>query len=192
MKRAISFYLRAVAGVERIGFWALPLAARFVFLAVLAPYFWASAATKFESFPLILSAGAYGQIFPHAFDAVFFDATALALPYKIVAFFGTWAEIILPLAIIIGLFTRGAAAGMIGFILVQSVTDVWGHGIDAGTIGAWFDRESGALIMDQRALWIVLLLIFVLRGAGAVSLDHLIKKRRSSSDDVNRVWADAT
>ncbi len=178
MNRVINLYLRTIAGVDRIGLWALPLAARFVFLAVLAPYFWASAATKFESFPFNLSAGAYGQIFPHAFDAVFFDATQLALPYKMIAFFGTWAEIILPLSIIVGLFTRGAALGMIGFVLVQSLTDIWGHGIDTGTIGAWFDRESGALILDQRALWIVLLLILVLRGGGAVSLDHLIAHHR--------------
>ena len=180
MIRIINLYVQAVAALDRIGLWALPFAARFVFLAVLAPYFWASAVTKFESFPFVLSAGAYGQIFPHAFDAVFFDATQLALPYKIIAFFGTWAEIILPLAIILGLFTRGTAVGMIGFIVVQSLTDIWGHGIDAGTIGAWFDRESGALIMDQRALWVVLLMILVLRGAGAISLDHVILNRRKA------------
>lgn len=181
MIKVTNVYIRLVACLDRLGLWALPLVARFVVLAVLAPYFWASAATKFEVFPFVFSASAYGQIFPHAFDAVFFDATQLALPYKIIAFLGTWAEILLPLAIILGLFTRAAALGMIGFIVVQSATDIWGHGIDAGTIGAWFDRESGALIMDQRALWIVLLLILVMRGAGAGSLDHVIAKRQKLS-----------
>lgn len=181
MKRIVDLYLRVATGLDSIGVWALPLAARFIFLAVLAPYFWASAATKFENFPFVLSAGAYGQIFPHAFDAVFFDATQLALPYKIIAALGTWAEIILPLAIIMGIFTRGAALGMIGFILVQSATDIWGHGVDAGTIGAWFDRDSGALILDQRAFWALLLLILVLRGAGAVSLDRGITKRLTAA-----------
>ena len=177
MTKLFNLYGRAIASLDKWGVWALPLAARFVFLAVLASYFWASALTKFESFPFSLSAGAYRQIFPRAFDAVFFDASQLALPYKIVAFFGTWAEINLPLAIVLGLATRLAAIGMIGFVVVQSLTDIWGHGIDAGTIGAWFDRDSAALILDQRALWVVLLLILVMRGAGAVSLDQLIGKR---------------
>lgn len=181
MTKIFDLYLRVVAGLDRIGLWALPLAARFVFLAVLAPYFWASAATKFESFPFILSAGAYGQIFPRAFDAVFFDATQLALPYKMIAFLGTWAEIILPLAIILGLCTRVAAVGMIGFVVVQSLTDIWGHGIDLGTIGAWFDQESGALILDQRAFWVCTLMILVFRGAGTISADHLIGNRRKSA-----------
>ena len=178
MTKIFDLYGRASAGLDHLGLWALPLAARFVFLAVLAAYFWASAATKFESFPFTLSAGAYGQIFPRAFDAVFFDATQLALPYKIIAFFGTWAEIILPLAIILGVATRLAALGMIGFIFVQSLTDIWGHGLDAGTIGAWFDRDSASVILDQRALWVVILLILVLRGAGAWSVDHWILQRK--------------
>lgn len=177
MTKLFDVYQRVVAWLDHIGVWALPLVARFAFLAVLAPYFWASAATKFDSFPFILSAGAYGQIFPRAFDAVFFDAAQLAWPFKIIAFFGTWAEIILPLAIIMGLFTRAAAVGMIGFIVVQSLTDIWGHGIESGTIGAWFDRESGALILDQRTLWVLLLLILVLRGAGPISLDRLLARR---------------
>jgi putative oxidoreductase len=38
---------------------------------------------------------------------------------------------------------------MIGFIIVQSLTDIFGHGADAATIGGWFDRASDALILDH-------------------------------------------
>ncbi len=41
------------------------------------------------------------------------------------------------------LLTRLAALGMIGFVLVQSLTDSLGHKADAG---AWFDRASDAVI----------------------------------------------
>lgn len=80
--------------------------------------------------------------------------------------FGSWAEMILPLLILLGLFTRGAALGMIGFIIVQSLTDIFGHGADAATIGGWFDRASDALILDQRLLWVFLLLVLVVQGGG--------------------------
>ena len=53
---------------------------------------------------------------------------------------------------------------------------------DAQTIGAWFDRQSGSLIMDQRAFWIFLLVVLVLRGGGPLSLDRLLglERRRSA------------
>ncbi len=47
---------------------------------------------------------------------------------------------------------------MIGFVVVQSLTDVYGHG-QSGEIGSWFDRFPDAIIMDQRALWVFLLLV---------------------------------
>ena len=62
---------------------------------------------------------------------------------------------------------------MIGFVVVQSLTDIVGHGADAATIGAWFDRASGALILDQRAFWVLVLLVRVFKGAGPLSLDRL-------------------
>ena len=41
-------------------------------------------------------------------------------------------------------------------------------------LGAWFDRMSDALILDQRAFWVLCLLILVLKGAGAISVDRMI------------------
>ena len=93
---------------------------------------------------------------------------------------GSWAEMILPLLILLGLFTRGAALGMIGFIIVQSLTDIFGHGADAATIGGWFDRASDALILDQRLLWVFLLLVLVVQGGGRYALDHWLSIDKST------------
>ena len=83
----------------------------------------------------------------------------------------------MPLLIVLGLLTRLAALGMIGFVLLQSLTDIVGHGADAATVGAWFDRASDALILDQRAFWLLALLVLVLNGAGPLSLDRLLFAR---------------
>ena len=63
---------------------------------------------------------------------------------------------------------------MIGFVVLQSLTDLYGHGAieEAGTLGAWFDKAPDAVILDQRALWVFLLLVLVVKGAGALSLDR--------------------
>jgi putative oxidoreductase len=185
MTRLLSLYVTAFDLLDRAaGRWFLPSLARLVFAGVLLVYFWASAMTKLGDGPLgflFLSSGAYAQMFPKVFEAVSYDASAIGLGYKLVALFGTWAEFILPLMIVIGLLTRFAAIGMIGFIIVQSVTDIIGHNADAATIGAWFDRASGSLIVDQRSLWIFVLLVLVVRGAGPASVDAVVLRQRGSA-----------
>ncbi|WP_078059118.1 DoxX family membrane protein [Tropicimonas marinistellae] len=157
--------------------WAIPTMARFAFAAVLLMYFWASAKTKLGDgiFGLFSpSTGAYAQIFPKKAEAVLYDASQFSFLEKLVILAGTWAEFLLPLLIVLGLFTRLAALGMIGFVTVQSLTDIYGHNADATTIGSWFDRASDSLIMDQRSFWIFVLIVLVLRGAGPISIDRLI------------------
>lgn len=158
----------------------LPLLARFTFAATLLGYFWASALTKVG--PGIFgifkpSLGAYAQIFPKAMEAVSYNVGDLSAFHWAVVFAGTVAEFILPLLIVIGLFTRLAALGMIGFVVVQSLTDLYGHGGIAHieTLGAWFDRIPDSVILDQRLFWIAILLTLVLKGAGALSVDRLLK-----------------
>ena len=166
----------------------LPMLARLVFAAVLAGYFWASALTKLGPGLLMPSTGAYAQIFPRAFEAVGYDASQLGLWPRLVVLAGTGAEFVLPLLIIAGLLARLAAMGMIGFILVQSLTDVIGHGVAGGDLGAWFDRFADALILDQRLLWTLPLLVIVLMGAGPVSVDRGIAlvRRNQPTDQKTR------
>lgn len=156
----------------------LPTLARFVFAATLLMYFWKSAVTKLGDgllgifFP---SAGAYVQIFPKAMEAVSYDVSQLGFFHWLVALAGTWAEFILPALLVLGLLTRLSALGLIVFVLVQSFTDVLGHGAtDAKTLGAWFDGAAGSLILDQRAFWVFLLIVPVVLGPGPLSLDRLL------------------
>jgi putative oxidoreductase len=159
------------AGLDRQGDWLLPTAARLVFAGVLVAYFWASALTKLDGV-FTPSLGAYAQIFPKAFEAAGFDVAAMTLWHRLVVLAGAWAEFVLPALIVLGLLTRLAALGMAGFVLVQSLTDIWGHGAAAG---AWFDRASDALILDQRAFWMLLFLVLILKGAGPISADRLLR-----------------
>jgi putative oxidoreductase len=170
MTRLAALCLSLAALAERQSGWLLPTLARLVFAGVLAGYFWASALTKFDG-PFTPSIGAYAQIFPRAFDAVGFDPAGLGLWHRLVALAGGYAEFILPALIVLGLLTRLAALGMAGFVLVQSLTDVFGHGVAAG---AWFDRASDALILDQRALWMLLFLVLILKGGGPISADRFL------------------
>jgi len=162
------------------GPWLLPTLARVIFLGVLFVYYWKSGLTKLGdglTGIFLPSDGAYVQIFPKAMEAAGYDSSSLGVFHWAVALAGTWAEFILPVAIVIGLFTRLAALGMIGFVVVQSVTDIVGHGLGAKDIGAWFDNNPSSVIMDVRSLWVFVLLVLVMRGAGPLSLDRLLGSR---------------
>ena len=174
----VRFYSSIVTILQR-GEWILPTLARFLFAAVLAVYFWISGLTKVGDGILGIfqpSLGAYAQIFPRVMEQIGYDVDALSLYHWAVVTAGTLAEFILPVLIILGLLTRLSAIGMIGFIVVQSLTDLLGHNKwdDSLVLGAWFDAPSNSLIMDQRSLWVFLLLVLVIKGAGPLSLDRAI------------------
>jgi putative oxidoreductase len=177
MNWLLSLYDRAIHLLDRQANWLLPSAARLVFAAVLAGYFWASASTKLDGL-FTPSLGAYAQIFPKVFEAVGYDPSQMGLGYRLVALAGAWSEFVLPMLIVLGLFTRFAALGMAGFVVVQSLTDIWGHAAGPDTIGAWFDRASDALILDQRAFWMLLFLVLIVKGAGPVSADRFLLAAR--------------
>lgn len=165
--------------------WLLGLLARLGFGSVLAFYFWNSATTKvidrqggggpFDYFTV--ESNALAQMAPKTFEAVGYDASKLGPEYWLMAYAGTYAEFLLPALILLGLFTRLASLGMIGFIAVMTWVDVTGHGaaFDATLL---FDRLSDHPIMDQRLLWLFPLVYLVVRGAGWVSLDALFGSRR--------------
>ncbi|MCX7287887.1 MAG: DoxX family protein [Rhodobacterales bacterium] len=175
MNLLLSLLDRIGAWVDRQADWLLPSAARLVFAGVLIGYFWASASTKLDGL-FTPSLGAYAQIFPKAFEAAGYDVAAMGLWQRLVVLVGAWSEFVLPLLIVLGLFTRLAALGMSGFVIVQSLTDIFGHDVAAG---AWFDRASDALILDQRALWMLLFLVLIVKGGGPLSLDRVLRGRLS-------------
>ncbi len=161
--------------------WLIPTLARFLFAAVLLVYFLNAGMTKLgDGFAGLWtpSTGAYAQIFPKAFEAAGYDTDALTLYHRAVVVLGTLAEFLLPALIVLGFLTRIAALGMIGFVMVQSLTDIFGHGQE-GILGAWFDRFPDALLMDQRALWLFLLIILVIKGAGPLSFDRALEPRKT-------------
>ena len=180
MNTLISLHNSIFNTVERLAPPVLPTLARLVFAGTLLVYFWTSAKTKLAGI-FTLDAGAFIQIFPKKFEALGYDPSQFGALDRLIVFTGTYAELILPLLVVIGLFTRLAAAGMIGFIAVQSLTDIYGHMADAQTIGAWFDKGSDALILDQRAFWVFLLAYLVFRGGGPLSVDRLLANRQAAS-----------
>ncbi|MDJ0638719.1 MAG: DoxX family protein [Paracoccaceae bacterium] len=171
---------RALSWLEPLSTPVLTTLARFVFAAVLLMYFWNSGLTKIpDGFANLLSPSfnAFAQIFPKGAEAASYDVTQATGFQKFVVLSGTWAEFILPALVVLGLFTRAAALGMIGFVVVQSLTDIIGHG---GDTGAWFDNLSDAAILDQRAFWVFLLLYLVFKGGGPLSLDRFILRNENA------------
>ncbi|MFY2824683.1 DoxX family protein [Ruegeria sp. MALMAid1280] len=170
MTALISLHNNTLGRLEMTAGWLTPTLARVVFIAVLLFYFWNSAMTKIDGSIFSPSAGAFGQIFPKAAEAVLYDVSQMTLFQRIVIFFGTVAEFVLPALLLAGLFTRLAAVGMIGFIWVQTATDVTGHGVKLGSL---FD--NAITLMDQRVMWTFLFLVILINGAGPLSLDRILR-----------------
>lgn len=170
--------------------WVLSTMARFLFAALFLMYFWVSGLTKLGDGlwgVFSPSVGAYAQIFPRAMEAAGYDSNQLSLFHTWVVLAGTWAEFLLPFLIVIGLLTRLSALGMIGFVILQTLTDLYGHGAieEASTLGAWFDKAPDAVILDQRSLWVFLLLVLVIKGAGPLSVDRLLLRNAPSVHPVS-------
>lgn len=181
MTALIRLYNGIFDRIEGLSPAVMPTLARLIFIGVLFVYYWNSAVLKLGqdgiSALFSVNANMFGQMLPKAAEAVLWDVTQATTFQKTIMLAGTWGEFILPVLIAIGLFTRVAAIGMVVFVFVQSIVDVVGHNADAATIGAWFDKASGAIILDQRAFWVFLLLFLVFRGAGPLSVDRFIFDR---------------
>ena len=160
--------------------WFMGLAARLDCSSVLLGYFRNSAATKLGSgFPGILQAGvgAYAQILPPIAEAAGYDPSKIAfLPWGLIVHLGAYAEFLIPLMILLGLFTRLSSLAMIGFIVVMTVVDILFHGLDAKSIGLPFDRIQDAIVSDQRLLWVLPLVYLALNGGGSLSADSLLAR----------------
>src|SRR5690606_305756 len=100
---------------------------------------------------LSLKIGAYAQIVPPIAEASGFDASKIAfLPWGLIVHLGTYAEVLIPLMILLGLFTRLASLAMIGFIAVMTYVDITFHGLAPESVGMLFDRVHNSIVADQR------------------------------------------
>lgn len=171
MHALVSTYYSITSKADRTSDFLVPTLARLVFAAVLLIYYWNSAGLKIDGSIFTPSAGAFGQIFPKAAEEVLYDVSQMNIFQRLVIFAGTVAEYVLPALILIGLLTRLAALGTIGFIWVQTLVDVTGHGVKLGSL---FDNSIG--LIDQRVMWTFLLLVLVVKGAGPLSLDALLRR----------------
>ena len=159
----------ALGGRDVIG-----IASRGLFVLLLLPYYVNSAMTKVDG--VGLSAGAFAQILPPIAEQYLYDTSAIPFfPWHLIVWAGTLGEFVLPILIVAGLFTRLAALGMIGFIVVQTVVDVVFHGAALGALANGLPTE----LIDHRLLWISLLVALVLAGGGKLSVDRFLSHRRA-------------
>lgn len=180
MTTLIAVWTRIARVGDALGLWLVPSLARLAFAGVLLGYFMTSVGTKLgpglTGF-LHPTDGAFVQIYPRLTQAAGYDTSQIGLLPHLIVIAGTMAEAVLPILITIGLFTRLAALGMIGFVLLQSLTDVFGHGVTGADLGAWFDAASDALILDQRAFWMLAFVTLITMGGGPLSVDRILSKR---------------
>ncbi|PKP63412.1 MAG: hypothetical protein CVT86_05270 [Alphaproteobacteria bacterium HGW-Alphaproteobacteria-8] len=158
---------------------ALSLGLRVAFALSLLPFFLASVATQIDGFTL--TDQAYFLILPQYMEAVAYDPAQISWPGHLYVALGTLAEAVLPVLLVLGLATRAAALGMVLFIVVMSVTDIWFHGVPDAVVGALLDPYPYALILDQRLIWCALLSALAVVGGGRVSFDALIGRFRPAS-----------
>ena len=83
------------------------------------------------------------------------------LPPTLAAYMGTFTELFFPVLLVLGLGTRFAA----GVLFVFNIIAVLSYG----------DLSEAGLMQHQ--YWGLLLLVTLLHGPGAISVDHLIRRR---------------
>ena len=121
---------------------------------VLAGIFWRSGRTKVVE-------GSWFQLSDTTYELFRTEYAGVPLPSEFAAVLATSAEHLLPALLLAGLFTRGAALGLLGMTLVIQLfvyPDAW-----------W----------PEHSLWAALALVLVLRGGGLLSLDALLTRGRT-------------
>lgn len=145
-------YDRAVALLS--GRFAESIALIFARIA-LAAIFWFSGRTKVEEGSLLtVSENAIYQFSEEPFSNV------PLLPPEFAAYLTTYAEHLLPILLVLGLFTRLSALALLGMTLVIQLF-VFPE--------AWW---------QVHIIWVALTLILITRGGGRFSLDAVLNSRR--------------
>lgn len=147
----------AVALCQRIPYALLALLGRFSIAAV----FWKSGQTKVEGLAIDLVEGTFQLGLPHlAPSTVPLFAEEYRVPLlapELAAYLAASAEHVFPVLLLFGLATRFSALALLGMTLV----------IQAFVYPGAYPTHG---------VWATCLLLLVTRGAGAISLDHLIAR----------------
>lgn len=164
--------------------------ARAAFAAVLLPFFLVSAASKLGGTPYsvgpdvpgtLLSLGAFHRLVPWTIDA----ATGMPLAGPLLSL-GlqalVLAELVLPVLLVAGLFTRTAGGGLIAVVVGTALVDILAHGAPPDAAGALFDANPFGGIIDAAVLWVALLAIPLVLGAGPFSLGAAWRRLRRRED----------
>ncbi len=149
MNKIIALYRRGVELAGRVPESLLSLGLRLS----MAGIFWQSARTKVDGWNIFEPNDNTMYLFEELYHTDWlptsdaFEAHAAAI-----------GEHVFPMLLVLGLFTRFGALGLIGMtIVIQTVND----------LSAW----------PTHLLWVSALLVILSKGAGVLSLDHLITRR---------------
>ncbi|MEC8482181.1 MAG: DoxX family protein [Pseudomonadota bacterium] len=127
----------------------------------LATVFWLSGQTKIEGFAFNPLAGQFEFGLPTIKESTFFlfeyEYALPLIPANLAAYLATAAEHVLPILLILGLFTRLGAAGILAMTLVIQL----------------FVYPSAYAL---HASWAAMALLLMKQGAGRVSLDNLLTR----------------
>ena len=129
----------------------IALVARFAVASV----FWRSGQTK-------LAEGSWFAISDSAYALFETEYSGVPLPPHLAAVLAATAEHVFPIMLVLGFLTRFAALGLLGMTLVIQIfvyPDAW-----------W----------TEHSLWVAMQLALIVRGAGLISLDHLLTRKQAA------------
>jgi putative oxidoreductase len=141
-------------------------------IGLFAPFFFSglTKSTQGATFPL--------NLLPN--ENTFYQFVELfGLPFPTFnAYAATFAELIFPVLILLGIFTRGSALALIAMVLVIHFVDT-----NLAIEGDWYSLAEWKNVLKgiigKHALWLVSLLFLVKNGAGVISLDHLFFRKKN-------------
>lgn len=119
----------------------------------LAGIFWRSGRTKVDEGSWLAVSDTAKILFEEEYKGV-------PLPPEFAAYMATYAEHLLPALLVIGLFTRLSALGLLGMTMVIQIF-VYPE--------AWW---------QVHIIWVALALVLIVRGGGKLSLDSLLASRK--------------
>jgi len=134
--------------------WLVSLVIRFAVVSV----FWRSAQTKISGWELFGQNFKFWNVSDSTFLLFDYEYSVPLLPVEFAAYSATFGEFFLSLAIFVGLLTRLSAVGL---LVMTAVIQFFVYP------DAW----------NVHILWAGLLLYLIKYGGGAVSVDHLLKKK---------------